>query len=616
MKTIKRILPALTMMFISLAMYAQSNNYFIHTVKRGETLYSISRTYNTTVDKIVELNPGSASKIRVGEELRIPQAAPQENSGEGNDGRRYHTIQPGETLYRLGQIYNISPREICDANPGLSINNFRAGEVILIPTPAPEAPAVVEEPVAGQTVAVENESEEEPVYERTHRVKRGESIEEICEMYGITREELIAANPILNEKPLKRRMVLNIPEHKEEQAPVVETREETNVEIFSQYDSYRDSINTNREVARVNGGVKVGVVLSFLLDSYAPSEQGRVVEYYQGFLMAVEQLKREGHSFEINTFDAGKKEQSLDSLLSSGSLDNMDLIIGATYSGHNKELATFAKEKEIPLVIPFANKEDEIYRNPMVYIVNSQQSYIIPEVTSQFVNSFPNANVIFVEDTIAGNKMDFVNELTEELNRRGMSHTTVSIENFTGENRTIPTLRELRVEGKENFIIPTSSSSKTLTTLLPVLVQAKRIDSTSVRDYKMFGYPEWQIYASSTHDHMYEIETYFYASFYSHYSIPEAAAFQNNFVRWYSCNIQNIYPRFAMMGYDTGYYFLLAASKYGKDMAENINNIEFNPIQTGFKFERVNNWGGMVNKKFYFIHYRPDFLIEKIDFDK
>ena len=607
MKITRKILLALAMMFVSLAIYAQGNNYFIHTVKRGETLYSISRTYNTTVDKIVELNPGSAAKINIGQELRIPQETPQnENTQSTNTGTaRYHTIQAGETLYRLGQMYNISPHEICDANPGLSRNNFRTGEVILSPSPAVAEPA----PVAQQEVS------EQPAEERTHKVKRGETIEEICEMYGITRQELIDANPQLANEPLKRRMVLNIPEHKETPAVVV-AREETNNEIFSQYNNYRDSINTANIVQRTNGTVKVGIVLSFLLDSYAPSEQSRVVEYYQGFLMAVEQLKREGYSFEINTFDAGPKEKSLDSLLTSGALDRMNLLIGATYTSHNKELATFAKRKEIPLVIPFANKEDEIYRNSMVYIVNSQQSYIIPEVTSQFVQTFPNANVIFVEDTIRGNKMDFVTTLTEELDREKMPHTTVSIANFTGENKTIPTLRELRVEGKDNIIIPPSASSKTLTTLLQTLVQAKRIDSTSVRNYKLFGYPEWQIYAANTHDHMYEIETYFYASFYSHYSIPEAAAFQNNFIRWYGCNIQNIYPRFAMMGYDTGYYFLLAISNYGKDLAEHINEITFSPIQTGFRFERVNNWGGMVNKKYYFIHYRPDFLIEKIEFDK
>ena len=607
MNKTKKILLFVMALFVSLIINAQSSNYFTHTVKKGQTLYSISRMYNTTVEELIKLNPGSASRISVGQELKIPQT--QQASTDRNDSNsttdRYHTIQAGETLYRLGQTYGITPREICDANPGLSINTFRAGEVIRIPAPKQETAV---------TPANTNNKPEEVAATKTHKVKRNESIDDICAIYGITREEIIEANPILRQSVLKRDMILVIPEHKEENV-AVQPREESNTELFTQYSSYRDSINSTSR-ARVNGATRVGVVLSFLLDSYAPSEQGKIIEYYQGLLISVDELKRLGHSFEINTFDAGKKESSLDSLIASGSLDDMDIIIGATYSNHNKELAEFAKKKEIPLVIPFANKEDEIYRNPMVYIVNSQQSYIIPEVTSQFVRSFPNANVIFVEDSNESSKTEFVSALTEELDKHGMPYTRVSIESFTAENKAIPTLNELRVKDKDNFLIPTSASAKTLNSLLPVLVQAKRIDSTSVSGYKMFGYPEWQIHAANTRDQMYEIETYFYASFYSHYSIPEVTAFQNKFVRWYSRNIQNIYPRFAMLGYDTGYYFLLAASTYGKDMAENINDIEFTPIQTGFNFERVNNWGGMVNKKFYFIHYRPDFLIEKINFEK
>jgi hypothetical protein len=36
----------------------------------------------------------------------------------------------------------------------------------------------------------------------------------------------------------------------------------------------------------------------------------------------------------------------------------------------------------------------------------------------------------------------------------------------------------------------------------------------------------------------------------------------------------------------------------------------------GFKFERVNNWGGFMNSKVFFVHFSNDFKIEKIDFDK
>ena len=168
---------------------------------------------------------------------------------------------------------------------------------------------------------------------------------------------------------------------------------------------------------------------------------------------------------------------------------------------------------------------------------------------------------------------------------------------------------------KENIFIPLSSSAGTLTAIVPPLILLKS-DTINIPEFKLFGYPEWQIYANDMRAQLYEADTYFYASFFSHYSLPEAAKFQSEYTDWYDRGLQNIYPRYGMLGYDTGYVFLLAANKFGKDMPSKINNVSFTPIQTGFKFERVNNWGGMVNKKIYFIHYTPEYNIEKIDFDK
>lgn len=70
-----------------------------------------------------------------------------------------------------------------------------------------------------------------------------------------------------------------------------------------------------------------------------------------------------------------------------------------------------------------------------------------------------------------------------------------------------------------------------------------------------------------------------------------------------------------MLGYDTGYFFLLATSIYGTELAEKINELGYTPIQTGFMFERHKN-GAMINKKVNFIHYTPEYRIEKIDFER
>ena len=616
-----RILFSTILMLTAALTHAQQSNHFTHTVSKGQTLYSISKMYQKNIQEIIELNPGSEKSISVGQQLRIPQSKPTTTSTASYEGDKkpiYHTIQPGETLYRLGKTYNVSPIEICEANPGLSINNFRTGEVILIPVDkkAKTFPVTVVE----QTKSAEEKKA--PEIRTTHKVAKGETIYSISRTYGISIEELLAANPDLaKSKKLKKKTTLNIPfpTKKEQPKKVIEI---TNSEIFTKADEIKSSATSQQSN---KGYTRVAIILPFQLDTYSPNEQGRMVEYYQGALMAVEKLKRYGYSFEINTYDSGRKDESLEPLLASGKLDNMDIIIGAHYPEHNKQLARFAKEKEIPLVIPFTSKEDEIFRNPMVYVVNTMQSYFYSEVIDHFVKKFPTANVVFVEDTIKSNKKEFIDALAKGLEKNNIPHTTIPMEDITNlatsiikheaDSTTITPIANVLKADKENIFIPTSSAASTLSTIVPSLIMLKN-DTIGLPAAQLFGYPEWQIYANEMRAQLYEADTYFYASFFSHYSLPEAAKFQDEFARWYDRNLQNIYPRYGMLGYDTTYPFLLAVAKWGKDLPDKINSVSFTPVQTGFKFERVNNWGGMVNKKIYFVHYTPNYNIEKIDFDK
>lgn len=615
----------LPFILFALMLNAQSNGFFVHTVDKGQTLYSISRMYQKSIQEIIALNPGCEKKLSIGQELRIPQTPATSNTTtDANDNKpRYHTIQTGETLYRLGKKYGITPLEICEANPGLNISNFRAGEVILIP--AGKQSVTVATNTENIAEKQEDKQQTEQTIRTTHKVEKGETFYGIARKYGITEAELRAANPeAASKNKLKRKTILNIPYPAKKVEPRKNPVEITNREIFNRIEERKDSITATTATDKAT---RVAVILPFLLDSYAPGEQSRMVEYYQGFLMAVERLKKYGYSYDIRTYDSGPESKDLSWLTSSGELDNMDLIIGALYPDHNKQLAKYANEKEIPLVIPFTSKEDEIFSNPMVYVVNTLQSYFFSEVIEHFTYKFPNANVIFVSDSTKSNKKEFIAALTEGLDRKSIPHTTIDIDvikeaatatlSIEEEKDTvvIEKFKTVMDEGKENIFIPLSSSAVTLSSIVPSLIILKS-DTTAIPEFKLFGYPEWQIYANDMRAQLYEADTYFYASFFSHYSLPEAAKFQSEFTDWYDRNLQNIYPRYGMLGYDTGYVFLLAANKFGKDMHNKINDVSFTPIQTGFKFERVNNWGGMVNKKIYFIHYTPHYNIEKIDFDK
>lgn len=149
--------------------------------------------YNVTTGDIVKMNPGSDQKIKTGETLKIPQ------KNIGTEQQMFHTIQSGETLYKLTQRYGVTAQRICQANPGLSAENFRIGQVIVIPAKVTDSEEIImnEVKAAQTTKPVTTSTPLKPNCRDMHKVERKETIFSISRLYGITEAELIAANPEL-----------------------------------------------------------------------------------------------------------------------------------------------------------------------------------------------------------------------------------------------------------------------------------------------------------------------------------------------------------------------------------------------------------------------------------
>ena len=599
MKFIQSVFLALALMAGSsikvMAQASAESGYFLHTVTKGQSLYSISSMYNVSIDDIVRLNPGSDKQIREGAALKIPQAV-----STNSDKPVFHTIQAGETLYRLSVKYNITTQAICEANPGLSSENFRSGQVIIIPIQSTSKT----EKETPKATSKEETTVKMNDWKDMHKVERKETIYSISREYGITEEELIAANPELKNGKLKRGTFLFIPYGKNEQKtqqteskPTIQ--ELTNEEIFSRFEDSKKEIKT----------IKAAVLLPFMAGTSANmEEQIRMVEYYEGFLMAVDSLKKEGVSVDLYTYDTKGREATLNNILARKEMKNMDIIFGPARSQDIDALATFADKNNIRLVIPFAPKVDQVFKNPHIYQVNTPQSYLYSEVYEHFNRKFSGCNVIFLNASNGDREKDeFIKGMKTRLKENGISYRDFTItDNFYDITTVMDTL-------KNNIFIPTSGKSTALVKILPQLTQIRR----ERPDYSMnlFGYPEWQTYTNDYLASFYEIDTYFYSSFYTNNLFPAAVNFTQAYRRWYSKDMANIYPKYGMLGYDTGYFFLKGLSKYGNKMEENLSSIHVTPIQTGFKFERVNNWGGFINRKVFFVHFSKDYELIKLDFE-
>lgn len=595
MKLVRSLLLSLVIISFSCPnTFAQENvSYFLHTIEKGQSLYSIASMYNVSQADIIKLNPGCEEKIYAGAQIRIPQSKAVASK------QIFHTIQPQETLYGLTVKYQISAKAICDANPGLSASNFKIGQVIVIPTE--EKAIVTEQAIAEAPVQVTPQPAVKPRCRDMHKVKRKETIFSVSREYGITEAELIAANPELKDG-MKKGMFLCIPypttDNKKEENKYIEiTTTQTppsNTELFA------TSSESNKKISTI----KAAVILPFL----EPENKDRMVEYYEGFLMAVDSLKKQGVSMNIYAYDSGSAKTPIKGLLAKKEMKDMDIIFGPRHSEHIKPLAEFAQKNNIHLVIPFSPKDNEVFNNPAIYQINTPQSYLYSEVYEHFVRKFSNSNVIIIENTDADkDKIEYIKGFKQELKRNGINVTSLK------EGSTPAEMKAALNATKENIFIPTSDSNIALIKTLPLLTVLVRENP----DYqiKLFGYPKWQTF---TNDHLasfYELDTYFYSSFFTNNLFPEAINFTNAYGKWYSKEIINIVPRYGMLGFDTAYFFLKGLSKYGSKFDERINDVNVSPIQTGFKFARVNNWGGFINKKVFFVHFSKDYELIKLDFE-
>jgi LysM repeat protein/ABC-type branched-subunit amino acid transport system substrate-binding protein len=569
---------------------AQENvTYFVHTIEKGQSLYSISSMYGVSQADIIRLNPGSDEKIYVGRTLRIPRTPAQSTQ------ENFHTITQGETLYGLTVKYGVSAKLIVDANPGLSADNFRIGEVIRIPA-APDADSTVPEAAPTPAVAVTPAASQSRCRDM-HKVKRRETVFSISRDYNLTQEELIRANPELEgTDKLKRGSFLCIPYPGQPSPILTPDRQPTNAELFGEQMRPLEPINV----------VHAAIILPFL--SGSKGETARMVEYYEGFLMAVDSLKREGRSVDLHVYNSGTEETSLSPILSRAELKSMDVIFGPMYPQHIKPLADFAQQNNIRLVIPFTSRDNTVFQNAAIYQINTPQSYLYSEVYDHFVRQFPRAHVIFIESAEpSDDKAEFIKGLREQLSSRFITTAT------TREDATEEQLVALMKSDRENIFIPTSGSNSMLIKILPQLVLLTRAQP----DYtiRLFGYPEWQTYTKDHLDAFFELDTYFYSSFYTNNLLPAAINFTRSYRHWYGKVMEERYPKFGMLGFDTAYFFLSGLARYGSEFEDRMGELKLIPIQTGFKFERVNNFGGFINEKVFFVHFTRNYELLKLDFD-
>ncbi|WP_321283692.1 LysM peptidoglycan-binding domain-containing protein [Exiguobacterium profundum] len=165
--------------------YQNTSTNKTYTVKSGDTLYSIARTYGVTVSALAAANNiTNYSLIYVGQVLIIPgtTVTPPTTTVK-------YTVKSGDTLYKIATMYNTTVAKIAAANNITNVNSIYVGQVLIIP---------------GTTVTP-------PTTTVKYTVKSGDTLYKIATMYNTTVAKIAAANNITNVNSIYVGQVLTIP---------------------------------------------------------------------------------------------------------------------------------------------------------------------------------------------------------------------------------------------------------------------------------------------------------------------------------------------------------------------------------------------------------------------
>ena len=329
--------------------WVEGEKFYIHTVAKGQGFYTIKKIYNVSEKEIIENNPEAINGLKLGQKLKIPFV--KEINPE-DLGYKIHTIKAGESIYSISKIYNISPEDIFKLNPETR-NGYKINQELKIPLEKPKS----------QTDTTETELEETKNKQKTYKIKKKDTLYALAKKFGITQESLLEANPSIKQEGLRKGEKIIIPRND------IIVKEALYVPIDTLRKQDEQNINNNIAcdslIIERYTPMKVALFLPFEIDKLAFEQEEEnnssqipqfsrkpFIEFYQGFLLAVKQLKKEGYKLNIYTFNTKKDSTEVKRILKNRIIQDLDLIIGPVYPSNFKIVQKATDSMNIPMINP------------------------------------------------------------------------------------------------------------------------------------------------------------------------------------------------------------------------------------------------------------------------
>ena len=331
------------------SLYVAKPKFKIHQVKEQEGFFRLQQLYNVTEEEIRAVNP-LIDGLKKDMLIKIPIK-------EQVAAYKLHQVQEQEGFFRLQQLYGFSEEEIRAVNPELEYG-LKVGMLLKIPNNTKdyfdfELPKYV-----------------------THVVEEQENFFKLTQLYKITKEELIAINPILSEG-LKVGMEIKVPVKKEDI-------------LFKEGDIQGKFLNLVMLMP-----FKANKDTSFL-ESNKNSRLNKVTDFYLGSLMALDSIKKKGLSVTAKVLDTKQSDFVVQKILETYDFSTTDVVIAPISFKQIKEVSVKLKYKNIPIVSPISS----IDCSEITHSVQNMPTAKVTEykVLSYILKQYKKQNIVIIAD--------------------------------------------------------------------------------------------------------------------------------------------------------------------------------------------------------------------------
>ena len=573
-----------------------SKQYYMHHVKRGETLYSISRAYQVTEDEILRLNPeindlGLQAEMVIG----IPVVTvTDDNVNVNNDDDEYgegyiiHTVKEPMKTSRLVREWNVDENEFRRLNPSVGSRVF-VGQKVLIPMPGahPKQPqnnepqavsqdtvvAVNPNSVSGDTVVVEQPVECHPSLANAHRTYR---VALLVPLY-------------LND--------------------------------IDRLDLSKDKIEKTKNAR----------ALKFL-------------QFYEGFMMAVDSLTEHyGLRLELTVIDVNENVLGAHAAVDQLRGESIDMIIGPFFSKSFAVVQEYALSHNIMVVNPLSERESILVDAPNVVKLKPAEHGMATELAALIRTRYPKAKVTLLADaeTTDGAMVDALEHalaevvvpevqlsnsemldlIIKESERRKMGKRRLSTLEVEGQIFSSKALGE-HPDGVVYFSNPfrrlsfsdedinrfkeglSSARENVLVAYGKDVVFATKVlnninKSTQKCPITLIGLPNWDEFDNLLVENLLNMNAIYFDDHFIDYNDTVVQKFVDDFRMKYESEPMG----YAFEGFDVGWYFLNYLMQYGPQAMDCLPYYHLPMLNTRYYFTKKKQGEGLENQYWNIYQY-------------